>query len=114
MSRSILWYMQRDILKYGFLHALLTALYIGLVATFIFYIVPMFFADKPDTIFAPIMMLMLFVFSAAVTGTLVLGRPILWYIDGKKKEAIYLLFSTLLAFFGIMLLTFTFSLVATL
>lgn len=74
----------------------------------------MFFGDKPDTVFAPIMALMLFVLSAAVTASLVLGRPILWYIDGKKKEAVQLLFSTLVVFFGIMLLTFTFSLVTTL
>lgn len=65
----------------------------------------MFFADEPDTIFAPIIMLMLFVFSAAITGSLVLGRPILWYIDGKKKEAVHLLFSTLIFFFCIMLIT---------
>lgn len=105
--------MQKNILKHAVTNTLLTALYIGLVASFLFYILPMFFSEKPDTVFAPIMTLMLFVLSAAITGSLVLGRPILWYMDGKKKEAVHLLFLTLLSFSIITLLTFAFSLVTT-
>ena len=99
--------MQKDILKYACINALLTALYIGLISSFLFY-VPKYFEleGKPDTVFAPIMMLMLFVFSAAITATLVLGRPILWFLDGKKKEGISLLFYTLAAFFVILILVF--------
>lgn len=100
--------MKKGILKYAFVNAILTSLYISLVASFLFYGPHYFaFAGKPDTVFAPIMMLMLFVFSAAITATLVLGRPILWYMDGNKKDAISLLFYTLLVFFIIMLLAFT-------
>ena len=95
------------ILKYAFINSFLTAVYISLVASFLFYGPRYFaFAEKPDTVFAPIMMLMLFVFSASVTSTLVLGRPILWYMDGKKKEAITLFLYTLSCFFTIMLLAF--------
>lgn len=99
--------MKKDILKYACINSLLTALYIGLISWFLFY-VPSYFElnDKPDTVFAPIMMLMLFVFSAAITASLVLGRPILWYLDGKKKEAISLFIHTLIVFFFIMLLAF--------
>ena len=43
----------------------------------------------------PIFMLLLFVISAATTGSLVLGKPLLMYIDGQKKEALKLLFCTL-------------------
>jgi len=43
----------------------------------------------------PVFMLTLFVVSAAITGSLVLGKPILMYWDGQKKEALKLLFSTL-------------------
>jgi uncharacterized membrane protein len=57
----------------------------------------------PDTVFMPMAMLMLFVFSAAVTSGLVLGRPIMWYLDGKKKEAIHLLVSTLSIFFVLLI-----------
>ena len=34
--------------------------------------------------------LALFVISAAVSGALVLGRPILLYLEGKKKDAVKL------------------------
>ena len=99
--------MRKEILKYACINALLTILYIILIASFLFY-VPRYFAfsEKPDTVFAPIIMLMLFVFSAAITGSLVLGRPILWYLDGRKKEAIHLFAYTLAIFFVFMLVTF--------
>lgn len=61
---------------------------------------------KEDTVFMPMMMLMLFVFSASITATLVLGRPILWYLDGRKKEAISLFLSTLAVFFIVLVLVF--------
>jgi hypothetical protein len=43
----------------------------------------------------PLFMLLLFVVSAAITGLLVLGKPIYLYLNGRKKEAITLLFATL-------------------
>lgn len=105
--KHILNTMKKDILKYACVSAFLTSLYIGLVASFLFYVPQYFdFAEKPDTVFAPIMMLMLFVFSAAITGALMLGKPILWFLDGKRKEAFSLFFYTLVVFFVIMLLAF--------
>lgn len=99
--------MKKDIFKYAFINSSLTAFYIGLVASFLFYGPQYFdFAGKPDTVFAPIMMLMLFVFSAAITGSLMLGKPILWFLDGKRKEAVSLFFYTLAVFFVIMLIAF--------
>ena len=50
---------------------------------------------EPNT-FIPIFMLLLFIISATVTGSLVLGKPILLYLDGSKKDALVLLFSTLI------------------
>jgi len=97
--------MKKDILKYACINSFLTTFYIGLVASFMFY-GQRSFPQGPDTVFAPILMLMLLVFSAALTGSLVLGRPILWYMDGKKREAISLLGYTLSVFFIIMLLAF--------
>jgi hypothetical protein len=106
--------MKKEILKYACINSTLTAFYIGLIASFLFY-GPHFFAleGKPDTVFAPIMMLMLFVFSAAITGTLMLGKPIMWYLDGKRKEAISLFFYTLAVFFVITLLVFLFLITTT-
>jgi hypothetical protein len=49
---------------------------------------------------------MLFVFSALVTGGLVLGRPLLLYIDGQKKEGVKLLLFTGLGLFLFTILTF--------
>ena len=99
--------MKKSVLKHALINATLTSLYIILVASFLFYI-PRYFnlAGKPDTVLAPIMMLMLFVFSAATTGTLVFGRPILWYMDNNKKDAISLLLYTLSILFVVMILAF--------
>ncbi|QQR82588.1 hypothetical protein IPJ70_00535 [Candidatus Campbellbacteria bacterium] len=43
----------------------------------------------------PVFMLLLFVVSASITGGLVLGKPILLYLEGMKREALILFFTTL-------------------
>lgn len=88
--------MKNSILKFAAMNALGTALYIAFVGSFLFYAPHIFGTNKKeDTVFIPIAMLLLFVLSASVTGLLVLGRPVLWYLDGKKKEAISLLMTTI-------------------
>jgi hypothetical protein len=58
----------------------------------------------------PIMVLSLFVLSAAVMAYLFLYQPIMLYLDGKKKDAVNLFTKTLLIFailpLGIFLLYF--------
>ena len=81
-------------LKYAILHALATGAYIALLVSSVFY-GSRLFEGTEETILAPILMLCVLVFSAAVTGSLVFGRPVIWYLDGKKKEALTLLFYTL-------------------
>ena len=98
--------MKNTIVKNAILNALATALYIVLVASFVFYVPKIFAADGPDTVLAPVAMLSLLVFSAALTGWLVLGRPVLWYLDGRKREAVALFGYTLAAFFGITIVAF--------
>ncbi|MFA5358559.1 MAG: hypothetical protein WC310_01900 [Patescibacteria group bacterium] len=44
---------------------------------------------------APVAFLLIFVLSAAITGFLVFGRPIMMYLDNKKVQAIQLLGYTL-------------------
>lgn len=98
--------MKNNIIKTAALNAILTAVYIAVVASFLFYAPKVFGSSgKPDTVLAPIVMLSLFVFSAALTGTLIFGRPILWYLDGKKSEAVSLLAYTLAIFLAITILT---------
>lgn len=42
-------------------------------------------SDSPAS---PFVFLMMFVLSATVVGSLILGRPLLMYIDGRKEEAV--------------------------
>lgn len=88
--------MKHNVLGSAFVHATGTAAYVVLIASFL-NAMPRIFGNTPmePTIFIPIMMLLLFIISASVTGFLVLGKPILWYLDGHKKEAVTLFFSTL-------------------
>lgn len=83
-------------------NSLATALYIVLIVSGISNM-KYLEVEEPNFII-PIFMLMLFVFSAALTGTLVFGKPVLLYLEGKKKEAISLLIYTLGTFFILMLL----------
>lgn len=87
--------MNKSILKMAGLHALGTVLYVALVATFLSYASQLFGEGKEETVLIPIAMLLLFVLSATVTGSLVLGKPVLWYLDGKKKDAVSLFAATL-------------------
>jgi hypothetical protein len=87
--------MQNSIFKNALVNSLLTAAYISCVATFMFY-TPQIFANSPQkSPLIPIMLLLLLVFSAGLTGMLVFGKPVMWFLDGKKKEAVSLVFSTL-------------------
>jgi hypothetical protein len=85
--------MKNSIPKYAGLNALGTVLYVTLVAS-LMYNAPKIFGGDEDTVLIPIAMLLLFVVSASITGLLVLGRPVMWYLDGKKKEAVSLLIAT--------------------
>ena len=89
----------KRIIIHASINALTTALYVALVSSFMFYAprVP----DEKISVLFPMAMLMLFVFSAAFTGSMVFGKPVLWYLDGKKKEAVQLLAATLAIFFCI-------------
>ena len=99
--------MKNPIIKIAVLNALATAGYVAAVASFMFY-VPQAIGlnNKKDNVLMPFVMLLLLVLSAAITGSLVIGRPILWYMDGKKKEAVTLLIATIAALFVITLVTF--------
>jgi len=82
--------MRKKLFKLGFLCALGEVAYIFLVAL-LFRNFERILGNTPDNILAPITMLLLFVLSALVSGALILGKPILMYLDGKKKEAVELL-----------------------
>lgn len=90
--------------KYALANGLLTALYALLIALF-FANAQYLFGDVKSALI-PMAMLLLFVFSALVCGSLVLGRPLMWYLDGQKKEALKLLGYTALVLFVVMIFVF--------
>jgi len=83
----------QKLLAHSFGHALLVVAYTSGVA-WIMFNGQKLFAQK-DTIFTPIALLMLFVVSATIVGSLVLGRPVLLYLDGKKSDALKMFAYTL-------------------
>jgi len=48
----------------------------------------------PETFVIPMIMLSLFVLSAALMGYLFLGTPLQMYLDGQKQEAVRFFFQT--------------------
>jgi hypothetical protein len=91
-------------IKRAFLNAIGTVVYIVLVISLIFSL--RILPEPEDMILVPIAMLLLFVCSAAITGFLVFGKPVMLYIDGKKKEAVSLLGYTVGILFLITILAF--------
>jgi hypothetical protein len=71
----------------SFINSFFTALYITVLALFMFG-AQKIFGTIEDNFRMPLAMLLLFVLSASVVSSLILGKPILLYLDGKKSEAI--------------------------
>ena len=67
--------------------------------------------NKPDTFFAPIVFLSLLTLSVAVMAFLFFYQPIMFFIEGKKKEALNLFIKTVGTFaaFTVVLLILLFS-----
>lgn len=96
---------ERGVIKTAVVNAVATAVYITLIANFLARIETIFGDIGPgkEPLIA-MFMLTLFVVSAAITGFAVLGRPVMWYLDGKKKEAVALLTATIVVLIAIGLL----------
>jgi len=77
----------------SFLSASGVFIYVASVAWFLFNGEAIF--GEGESFIIPLFMMLLFVISAAVTGLLVLGKPIHMYLSGSKKEAFTVLFATL-------------------
>lgn len=73
-------------------NALGTIVYVAIVSWIILNAEKIFGTMK--NILGPIAFLLLFVTSAAITGFLVLGQPIMLYVDNNKQEAIKLFIFT--------------------
>lgn len=88
---------KQQIVIAGLLHAIAATAYVALVA-FIMTHASVWFG-KTDTSFTPMAVLMLFTLSAAVMASLTFLRPVLWYLDNKKQEGLWLLAWTIIFLF---------------
>ncbi len=82
-------------MKSPYFHSLLAEIYIMAISL---VLTSLQNPNSPDTIFAPILALSLFVLSASIMGYLFLGRPFQLYLDGLKKEAVTFFAKTVIGF----------------
>jgi len=77
------------------LNALSAAVYIALVASALYYFPK---TSVEESVLAPIVMLSLFVLSAALMGYFFAYQPIRLLTEGKQREAVKFFFSTIAIF----------------
>ena len=92
------------ILKHSLINSFLAFGYILIVTQILANAEKLFGSMKE--VLGPVAFLLTFVFSASIMGILIFGRPILWYLDGFKKEAVKLVFYTLGFLFVILVFVF--------
>jgi hypothetical protein len=85
--------MNFSLLKKAALNAAGVLVYV-LVLGWFFNHAQQIFGTQPDNFLAPALMLILFVVSACITGGLVLGLPVILYLDGQRRRAVTLLMYT--------------------
>lgn len=95
MTNKKLW-------QIGTIDAVGTGVYVALVSALMSNAQKIF--GQGDNVLTGMAILMLLVLSAAVVGTFILGRPLMMYLDGAKKEAVRTLIYTLIILFAITLI----------
>ena len=83
----------KKLIQESFLSALGVFVYISAISL-LFKYGDKLFGAKPDQYWGPVIFLLLFIISALITGFLVLGRPIWFYLGGRKEAAVRLLLYT--------------------
>lgn len=78
----------------AFLQATGLVIYIVLISFFFNFVTPSF-SNSTAQFYAPIIMLLVFIISAVISATLVLGRAVVLFWDKKYKEAFTLVGWTL-------------------
>lgn len=79
--------------KNPFINAISALVYIFLVVT-VMTLVTQPLRDKPDTFLAPVTFLTVLTLSVTVMAFLFFYQPVLFFIEGKKKEAVNLFAKT--------------------
>src|SRR3989344_256454 len=85
---------RNQIIMRGFVDALGVLAYVVLFAWSVNNL-EAWLGDMPETWLTPVFMLLVFIVSACVTGSLVLLQPILLYVEGQRKEAVHLFVYTI-------------------
>lgn len=88
---------KQKLILFGFLHAFLVFVYVFGIS-FVLKNGEKFFG-KMQNFFGPFLLLLLLVLSAAIVGSLIFAKPVMFYLNNLKKEAIYLFISTLASLF---------------
>lgn len=86
--------MDKSLWKTAIINSLGTAIYIALVSLLMTYGNQLFGQDQ--SVLSGVGILLLFTLSSLIVGSLVLGKPLMLYLDGNKKEAIKLLLYTMI------------------
>lgn len=84
----------KSIIKSSLIHSLLVVVYVSIIAQIMFHGEQIF--GKGDSTLSTIAFLLLFTTSAAVVGSLVVGKSIMLYIEGHKKPALMMLISKII------------------
>jgi hypothetical protein len=100
---------KKEIIMWSFVNSVGVLVYVALVATIIQNGEKIF--GEMKNFAGPIAFLLLFVFSALVTGLLVLGRPVYLFLDGFKKESVKMLLYTVGWMFLVMVLVLVINIV---
>lgn len=90
--------------KNPLINALLAFLYIVIVALVLYY--GTIFKVGNNSFIAPVALISLFTFSAAIMGYLFIYQPFILYFDNKKKLALDLFLKTLFIFGGLTVIIF--------
>ena len=88
--------LDKKIIKQSMSFSLLAVIYIAIVVT-VMNNADRIFGHVDKSVLAPVGFLLLLVVSVATMGMLIFGRPVMLYIDGKKREAVMMLVSTISA-----------------
>jgi hypothetical protein len=99
-------HMRKKLILSGLACALSEAAYVTLIALFMTH-ANQYFGPGPNVL-GVVAFLLVFVFSAAISGALVLGKPILLYLENQKREALELFAITLGWIFFMLVILFVF------
>jgi len=98
--------MKKNLIMVSLINSLGVIVYVLLVAAIMQNGEKLF--GKMTNFWGPFAFLMLFVLSASIVGLLTLGKPIMLYLNGEKKEAAQMLFYTVLWLFIATFITLVF------